>query len=194
MFIFFLNNIVMYMSEIAFDNRMETWEECLRGLPQRLKEVDGRPPLRHGKPYLSVWEISEQFYCEMKVEMENKYGEVKTEAKNEGKDIHGELLKMEEAEIEDIIEGIRSVQFYQTSLPLLAEVEGVPVIGRPDCVVFDRGYPAFIYELKTFNAKTFRLHDDRKVQAMIYALLLEEMGFDCSRISLHVVGMRREIE
>ncbi|TDA37679.1 MAG: hypothetical protein DSO08_05260 [Candidatus Methanomethylicota archaeon] len=81
MFIFFLNNIVMYMSEIAFDNRMETWEECLRGLPQRLKEVDGRPPLRHGKPYLSVWEISEQFYCEMKVEMENKYGEVKTEAK-----------------------------------------------------------------------------------------------------------------
>jgi len=101
---------------------------------------------------------------------------------------------MEEAEIEDIIEWIRSVPFYQTSLPLLVEVEGVPVIGRPDCVVFDRGCPAFIYELKTFNAKTFRLHDDRKVQAMIYALLLEEMGFDCSRISLHVVGMRREIE
>jgi len=85
MFIFFLNNIVMYISEIAFDNRMETWEECLRGLPQGLKEVDGRPPLRHGKPYLSVWEISEQFYCEMKVEMENKYGEVKTEAKTKAK-------------------------------------------------------------------------------------------------------------
>jgi hypothetical protein len=66
-------------------------------------------------------------------------------------------MKMEEAEIEDIIEGIRSVPFYQTSLPLLAEVGGVPVKGQPYCMAFDRGRTAFINELKTFTLKTARV-------------------------------------
>jgi hypothetical protein len=84
--------MVVYMSKIAFENKMESWEECLRGLPQRLKAINEKPPLRHGKPYAIVSDISEQYYCEMKVEMELRYGRAETEMKRKGEEIHEELL------------------------------------------------------------------------------------------------------
>ena len=185
---------MVYMSEVVFNNKMESWEENLRDLPQRLKAINEKPPLRHGKPYAIVSDISEQFYCEMKVEMELRYGRAETEMKRKGEEIHEELLRMEKAELEDFINGIKLSRLYPASLPLAAEVEGIPIIGKPDCVAFSRGCPAFVSELKTFGGGIFRLHNDHVVQAMIYALLLEEMGFDCSRTTLHIVGARRELD
>lgn len=169
------------------------WKDRLLTLRQTIEELKEKPSLRHGSPFVFVSDISEQFYCEKKVELTYKLGKVETQAMQEGTKLHEEITKMEKATLERIIEGIANAPLFSARFPLIAEIEGLPVCGVPDAMGFFAGTAYLVLELKTFEARIFRLHSNRAVQAKIYGLLLDEMGFDCSKLLLYIVGVRRGI-
>lgn len=170
------------------------WKDGLLMLRQTFESLKERQQLRHGNPLVYVSDISEQFYCEKKVELAYKLGKVETQAMREGTRLHDEITKMEKATLQQIIESIAKSPFCSARFPLVAEVEGLPVAGIPDAIgFFIGGVVCFVLELKTFGAKIFRLHADRAVQAKVYGLLLDAMGFDCSKTLLYIVGVKRGI-
>jgi len=135
--------------------------------------------------------IAEQYYCEEQVELELVRGEVATPEMDEGKWIHEVVLAMKPAKLEELVTRIISGERYGCSLPLLAEVEGVPVAGVPDLLVFEGGKPVEVIELKTAEKIPSSPWINNKVQALIYGLLLDLMGFDCSSLKLSVCYVRR---
>ncbi len=67
---------------------------------------------------------------------------------------------------------------------------GLKVIGTPDHVIWSEGRPLWVVELKTTRGDPTPLWEDQENQARIYGLLLERMGFDCSRLQLAVVRLK----
>jgi CRISPR/Cas system-associated exonuclease Cas4 (RecB family) len=135
--------------------------------------------------------IAEQYYCEQKVELEYIHGRVETESKREGQEFHEQLIKMRKAALKDIIEGIKHKKLFVASFPIVASFSLLVLVGIPDAVVFVRGVPALLIELKTTRGDTSCLWDDQLVQARTYGLILEEMGFDCSKLKLVIPRVRR---
>ncbi len=172
--------------------RKTAWKDVLLTLRQTLEALKEKQPLRHGNPLVYVSDIAGQFYCEKKVELTYKLGKVETQAMQEGTKLHEEITKMEKATLQRIIEGIAHSPFYYAHFPLAAEVEELPVVGVPDIIGFlVGGGVCFVLELKTFGTKIFRLHPNYAVQAKVYGLLLDAMGFDCSKLLLYVTGVKR---
>jgi len=135
--------------------------------------------------------IAEQYYCEEKVELKLVRGDVSTPEMCEGERIHEEVLAMKPARLEELVAGIVSGRRYGCRFPLLAEVEGVPVAGVPDLLVFESGRPVEVIELKTTKRIPSYPWKANKVQALVYGLLLDLMGFDCSGLKLTVCYVRR---
>ncbi|MEM2619438.1 MAG: hypothetical protein QW356_08210 [Candidatus Hadarchaeales archaeon] len=168
----------------------ETWAENLLKIKQTVKALQKGPILRHGQAWVGAGDISDQFYCEAQVELAYKLGRIKTKPMQEGIEYHERILEMEGIAPEQIIQDINLGLPCLIRIPLIARVEGLPIAGLPDGIGFWGGRPCFLVELKTFET-SFRLFPSHTVQAQLYGLLLEEMGFDCSNLCLFVVGVKR---
>ena len=167
---------------------MTLWEENLKG---RDHTQDDNLRFRNGIKAIPASSIAEQLYCEMKIEHEYVNGEIETETKNEGTELHEKLLAMEEATIEEIIKGIGTQKTFVASFPIAAKFQGLSLVGIPDAVVFEKSVPKYVLELKTTaKGDTTRIYDSQKAQALIYGLLLESIGFDCSNLDLVIVRYR----
>jgi hypothetical protein len=147
--------------------------------------------LRHGIHFIPASGIAEQYYCEQKVEMSYTVGDIVTEAKAEGKALHETLLQMGKTTRESLVRNIQMKGLYIVRFPILARFSGLILAGVPDAIVFVRGRPAFIIELKTTGGDVSRLWRDEKVQVRVYGLILDQMAFDCSRLKLVIVKQRR---
>lgn len=165
------------------------WRDSIRNIRTTL-EGD---PFRHDLTYIRASHIAEQYYCEMKLEHELVSGEIATEAKREGTDLHYELLAMEKVKLEDFIKNLESSELSVVSLPLVGQIEELRIAGVPDAVIFQNAMPLLVIELKTTKGDLSRLFRDQAVQVQIYGLLLEHMGFDCSTLRLCVVRMKRDL-
>ncbi len=64
--------------------------------------------------------------------------------------------------------------------------------GIPDVVLFVNSKPLFLIELKTTGGDVRKIWRDEIVQVKAYALSLDLMGFDCSKLSLLLIRLRRE--
>jgi hypothetical protein len=104
---------------------------------------------------------------------------------------HEETIAMKPAKLEELVARINSGASFGCLFPLLAELEGVPVAGVPDILVFEGGRPAEVVELKTVERIPFSPWRDHLVQAQVYGLLLDCMGFDCSTLKLSILYVRR---
>ncbi|MCL4519307.1 MAG: PD-(D/E)XK nuclease family protein [Thaumarchaeota archaeon] len=160
-----------------------TWEESLE---KSLHRSASSRPLRHGISAVPVSSLASQYYCEQKVELAYIHGDVETESKIEGTELHEELIPMEEATHDEIVTGIKK-ELFIASFPISASLSGLRLAGIPDAVVFQKSIPSFVIELKTTNGDTSKLWKDQLVQTEIYGLILDEMGFDCSGLKL-VIG------
>jgi CRISPR/Cas system-associated exonuclease Cas4 (RecB family) len=143
--------------------------------------------LRFNVPFLCVSEISEQYYCERKVEMARVLGEIATEHKIIGQEAHEALLK--DAVKIKLEEGFREIfsdkpKLFREML-LLAKIKGVVIAGRPDAVLFYSGIPLCLFEYK-FTARRIPFRD-MHVQARLYCLLLNEMGFNAERLKYAII-------
>ncbi len=161
-----------------------SWRKYLLTLDIVNDITNSKKSYRHGVKWIPISRIAQQYYCEMKVELSYKYGDVETKDKKKGKEIHGQVLAMEKADPQTLVERISTKEIYSTSFPLIAEIEGIIILGIPDLIVFHKEKPVYLVELKTTKSHSFRIWSNEVVQVKIYALALEHIGFDCSNLIL----------
>jgi len=164
-----------------------------RNWKDSLKEdvPEGGAVYRHDVHFVGASTVAQQFYCEAKVENEYRLGEVPTEVKSIGTGMHDEIFAMESVEREDLIRHIEESPSLIASFGLRAQVGDLSVAGVPDAVIFERGRPKWVVELKTTRGDPSRLWPDQAIQVKIYGLMLERMGFDCSGLTLVLVRMKQ---
>jgi hypothetical protein len=142
--------------------------------------------LRFGQKAVTASDISEQFYCEQKIEMQHRFGEIETEAKMTGTEVHETLLKdtvlVERKELWQKIYGPTPVLARETLF--VAKHKDIVIAGKPDAVLFQLGWPLVVFEHKF--SKRLVAYQTHHVQARIYGLLLKNMGFD-TRLLLYAI-------
>lgn len=165
---------------------VRSWKDSLRE-----DAPESGTAYRHGVRFVGASTLSQQFYCEAKVENEYRLGEVPTEGKEIGSGLHDEIFAMEKVEREDLIRHIEESPSLTASFGLSARVGGLFIAGVPDAVIFENGRPRWVAELKTTSGDPSRLWPDQALQVKIYGLLLERMGFDCSNLTLALIRMKQ---
>jgi CRISPR/Cas system-associated exonuclease Cas4 (RecB family) len=156
------------------------------------EQLQTEESFRHGISMVPTSGIAGQYYCEQKVEMEYLHGEIETEAKTEGERLHEQLIQMTKTTRDDLIKSLKKRKILVASFPIRARFSGLVVVGVPDAIVFLKGTPTYLIELKTTKGDTSRLWKDQLLQAQVYGLILEEMGFDCSKLKLVVIKIRKQ--
>lgn len=141
---------------------------------------------------MAVSDIAAQYYCEYKAENEFALGEILTEAKETGTTLHDELMPAEKVSARQFVELVSRKEPSYAVLGVWGKVGGLKVIGTPDHIVWESGRPLWLVELKTTGGDPTPLWEDQENQARIYGLLLDRMGFDCSRLRLAVVRIRTD--
>lgn len=168
-----------------------SWKITLENIAKGRRPTGKR--IRHNLSCIYVSSILEQYYCELKVE--NKYLEKKISPrriKKSGQELHDTILGIQKTPWKEIIPKIESLPTYTTSFPLIAKYRNVVIAGRPDAVTFFNRKPRFVIELKTTYGNSLRIWKNQIIQAGIYAFLLEELGFDCSRLQLVALRMKHD--
>jgi hypothetical protein len=164
------------------------WEDLWKRERGFLEE--GRGDLRHGFSSVGVSTLASQYYCEYKVENEVAFGEVPTEAKDQGTDLHDELIPQEAITEKQFAELVSRKEQSYAVLKVWGTVGGLRIVGMPDHIVWSEGRPLWLVELKTTKGDPTSLWPDQMNQIRIYGLLLDLMGFDCSRLRLALVRLR----
>jgi hypothetical protein len=160
------------------------WEDLLDNITSL---INVEKEYKHGRKFVIASDIAQQFYCEQKVENSYSIGEISTEAKEIGTMIHDEMIKMEKVERSQLINEIKSGKELIASFLLLGEIGGVTVVGKPDAILFVKQRPVMLIELKTTKGSVSKLWPDQELQAQIYAYLLEQVGFDISKLRIFVM-------
>ena len=165
--------------------QLENFDSILKELRRKREEKAGR--LRFNRSTISASDIAGQYYCEKKVEMEYLHGEIETEAKTIGTEAHEKLIEdaveiKREALWKKIYgkEPVLAVEMY-----IIGKYQDVFLAGQPDAVMFYRGHPIVIFEFKF--SKSGIAYPSHHVQAQMYGLILENMGFDTSRLFYAIV-------
>jgi len=166
----------------------EFWDALWRREKEFL--LSGEKNLRHRTSFVAVSTIAGQFYCEYKVENEVAFGEVPTEAKDMGTDLHDELIPQKPITEKEFVDLVNRKQPSYAVLNVWGTVGGLRLVGTPDHIVWSEGRPLWLVELKTTKGDPTSLWPDQMNQVRIYGLLLELMGFDCSRLRLALVRLR----
>jgi len=119
--------------------------------------------------------------------MEYLHGEVETEAKNIGTEAHEKLtedsVRVKREELWQKIYGAKPV--FALEMFLLAKYGNVLLAGKPDSVLFARGFPLVVFEYKFSRSGV--AYPSYHVQAQTYGVLLGNMGFDTSRLFYAIV-------
>jgi hypothetical protein len=166
------------------------WADLLKREERFL--ASARPEFRHGAPFVSVSSLAEQYYCEYKVENEFAYGEVPTEAKERGTELHDELIPGVSVTADDFVGLVTKKEPSYAVLRVWGSVGGLRMVGMPDHIVWSAGKPIWLVELKTTRGDPAPLWEDQENQARVYGLLLDLMGLDCSRLRLAVVRVKAQ--
>lgn len=151
-----------------------------------------KPEFRHNTAFVGVSTIAGQFYCEYKVENEFALGEIPTEAKEKGTELHDELIPGVEITAKDFVKLVSGRKPSYAILRVWGKVGGLRVLGMPDHIVWSEGRPIWLVELKTTKGDPNPLWEDQMSQVRIYGLLLDSMGLDCSKLRLALVRLRAQ--
>ncbi|MDA4128880.1 MAG: PD-(D/E)XK nuclease family protein [Thaumarchaeota archaeon] len=164
------------------------WEDLWKREGEFLSS--GKPEYRHDTAFVGVATIAEQFYCEYKVENEFAFGEIPTEVKEKGTDLHDELIPQVAISRKRFAKLVQGKKPSFAVLRVWGKVGNLRILGMPDHIVWAEGKPLWVVELKTTGGDPTSLWDDQLAQIRIYGLLLQSMGFDCSRLKLALVRVR----
>jgi len=169
----------------TWKKQLEKYNSLLEQIAQRKEKNEGI--LRFNRCTIRASDVAGQYYCEKKIEMEYLYGEVETETKNQGTEAHENLLEGSEAvDQEDIWKAIYGKKpVLALEWLLLAEYKDIILIGQPDSVLFENGFPLVVFEYKFSRSK--RAYPSYHVQAGFYGLLLKSIGFDTGRLFYAIV-------
>ena len=164
---------------------LENFNAILSELRQGLQEQNRK--LRFNKSFVIASDVASQFYCEKKVEMQYLLGRVETEAMSIGTAAHEKLtedsVKVKRQELWQKIYGPQQV--FALEMFLLAKYNEVLLAGKPDSVLFASGFPLVVFEYKFSQSSVD--YPSYHVQAETYGVLLENMGFDTSKLFYAIV-------
>ena len=152
--------------------------------------ASGAGEYRHGASFVAVSDIASQYYCEYKAENEHTLGEIPTELKEMGTALHEELVPQERVSAKEFVRLVSGREPSLAVLKVWGTVAGLRVVGIPDHIIWSRGRPLWLVELKTTMGDPEPLWEDQESQARIYGLLLDLMGLDCSVLRLAVVRVK----
>jgi len=152
--------------------------------------ASAKPEFRHDTSLVGVATLAGQFYCEYKVENEFALGEIQTEAKETGTELHDELIPGVEITAKDFVDLVSRKKPSYAVLRVWGIVRGLKLVGMPDHIVWSDGRPLWMVELKTTRGDPAPLWEDQENQVRIYGLLLDMMGLDCSKLKLALVRVR----
>ena len=164
------------------------WEKLWKREEEFL--LSAKPEFRHETAFVGVATLAGQFYCEYKVENEFALGEIPTEAKETGTELHDELIPGVEVTAKDFARLVSGKKPSYAVLRVWGTVEGLRLIGMPDHIVWSERWPLWLVELKTTRGDPTPLWEDQENQVRVYGLLLDSMGFDCSKLRLALVRLR----
>jgi len=171
---------------------MTDWKAQLEKFDALLKELSQNQlkqnrKLRFDRSMVIASDVAGQFYCEKKVELQYVHGKVETEAKSIGTEAHEKLtldsVKVEREQLWREIYGVKPV--FALEMFLLAKYGDVLLAGKPDSVLFTRGFPLVVFEYKFSRSNV--AYPSYHVQAQTYGVLLENMGFDTSQLFYAIV-------
>ena len=177
---------------------MDDWKQQLAEYTALIEEVahsyrDDRGPYRFGRASIIASDIAQQYFCEKNVEMRYVHGEVETEAKLVGTEVHEALLQdavvLEREELWQMIysgEPVVALEMY-----LVARFDDTIVAGKADAIHFSDGVPLIIYEYKFGRSR--RPYPSHHVQAKVYGALLANMGFDTTKLFHAIVLASPEV-
>jgi CRISPR/Cas system-associated exonuclease Cas4 (RecB family) len=137
-----------------------------------LKELEeNQELLRFDKKYVIVSEIADQYYCEKKVDLKNVHGDIDTESKILGRELH-----------EVITEGFEQVRLkerwevtFKSKLVLISEslfvakVDDIYFLFKPDGILFEHGIPRLLIEFKfsKYQKPFLSYHVQLRTEALI---------------------------
>jgi PD-(D/E)XK nuclease superfamily len=166
-----------------------SWQDNLRSVDR--ESLASKIPLRFGLPWVPVSSIAQQFYCEVKVDHEYRFGKIPTPEKEEGTMLHEEIITMKPTTPSDLVRSIEKEPICLCTFPVFGKVDDLPIFGIPDAVLFRKSVLSHLIELKTTNGDVSRLWRDQAVQVKAYALALDLMGFDCAKLELSLVRVSK---
>ncbi|MDE1853283.1 MAG: PD-(D/E)XK nuclease family protein [Thaumarchaeota archaeon] len=164
------------------------WREALTGFPEFPR---AGPVFRHSLEFVKASDIAEQYYCEMKLDLSYLLGRVPSDAKEEGERIHKKVFVMEEVEPKQLVPAIEKLKHVSATFTVYGTVGLLAIVGRPDAITFERGRPRWAIELKTTERNPAKLWTNQLVQVQTYGLLLDQMGFDVSKLDLVLARVQR---
>lgn len=164
------------------------WDELARREEEFMSS--GERNLRHHVSSVGVSDLAGQFFCEFKIENEFRFGEVPSEAKEEGTAFHDELIPQKEITRNAFVQLVRQKTPSYAVLRVWGKLSEIRVLGMPDHIIWSDEKPRWLVELKTTSREPTTLWPDQRAQAVIYGALLDKMGFDCSDLQLAVIRIR----
>ena len=147
--------------------------------------------IRYDQQYVGASTLGKQEYCEIKVHHEIIHGQKTTEEMRRGTIIHEEWLPEEKIDQAQLIAELEKEETI-VSFPVAAEIQGIPIVGKPDGLVFKKGKLKYVMELKTVESNVERLWDSEVVQSLTYCLCLDEMGFG-NEMEIVIPKVRRSL-
>jgi len=166
---------------------MAKWKRYLLNFDKIVQSVkDSNVTYRHGVKAIPISRIAQQYYCEYKVDLSYRFGDVSTPEKERGKLLHDIALHGEKIDMKDLVKEITNTEIIVSNFPIVTKIYGEYVCGVADAVVFAYGFPIYVVELKT-SRKRRRIFYNEVFQAELYALALQYIGFDCNYLRLLII-------
>ena len=129
-----------------FENQVKLREELI----ERVKK--GKSNLKFNRPYLIVSDIASQFYSEAQLELDYIFGKIKTEEQKEGAKLHE--MMAEDAVVITFKELVKKIpkaeEIVISETTFLMKSHEDIIVGKPDVIIFKRGIPIFLFELKIY--------------------------------------------
>jgi hypothetical protein len=114
----------------------------------------------------------------------------RAEAKDTGTILHDELMPTVAISRSEFAKMVARKKPSLGVLRVWGASQGIKIVGMPDHIVWAEGRPLWLIELKTTRGDPAPLWEDQENQVRVYGLLLDLMGFDCSRMQLTVVRLK----
>lgn len=170
----------------------KTWKNSLKNFQSLITELaekveKGKGNLRFGLPAVAVSSIANQYYCEKKVELTQRYGRKETTEMKLGNEAHEKLLAdtvktRREKVWKQIASGLPTMA---REMPLLGKYRGIILMGLPDGIFFVNGAPELLLEHKF--TKSCRPWREYHIQARVYCLLLYLIGFNIDKLKYALI-------
>ncbi len=184
---FWYNSLTETQMDIASEI-LNKYELLFRGLPPR-----GSGRLRLGRSLVSISTIASQYYCEKKLELQDKYPMPPTRRMLDGESGHEATIALATPVSRE--EGTRQAVAAREKPLLLYEFDigwkyrGVPIIGKVDEAWLREGDVSLVVERKFSDSPG--IYRSYHIQAQLYCLGLGEMGFDNSATQYRIVVFKR---